>query len=469
MYSRHQRKMRLFHALADAGVVWLAFEAAYRTRAVLQLEREFFFVTGVKLLLLLIAVLAFWGVALWFGDYDELERGARRDRLRRTARQTIAAAAVIVLAQFALRLDISRLFLGAFAAYALVGLALFRWNAEPVLGWYRRKFGAEHFLWIVGTGDAARRVGLLIEDAAAYGLRLSGFIDPAPRVAAIQLRNDYPVRALSELPELLRRHVIDEILFAVPSGELVALEETFLICDEEGVRTRVAVDFFPHVHSEMYLERLGEAPMLTFSGAPHDEFRLLAKRLIDLICAGVAAVALAPFLAIVAIAIKLTSRGPVLFRQQRCGLNGRLFTLLKFRSMVQDAEAMKASLADRNERSLVFKIKNDPRLTPLGKWLRKFSIDELPQLWNVIRGDMSLVGPRPAVPEEVEQYERWQRRRLRMRPGLTCLWVVEGRDSVDFERWMELDMRYIDNWSLALDWKIILRTIPQVVTGKGAH
>jgi len=461
--------MRLFHALADAGVVWLAFEAAYRTRAVLQLEREFFFVTGVKLLLLLIAVLAFWGVALWFGDYDELERGARRDRLRRTARQTIAAAAVIVLAQFALRLDISRLFLGAFAAYALVGLALFRWNAEPVLGWYRRKFGAEHFLWIVGTGDAARRVGLLIEDAAAYGLRLSGFIDPAPRVAAIQLRNDYPVRALSELPELLRRHVIDEILFAVPSGELVALEETFLICDEEGVRTRVAVDFFPHVHSEMYLERLGEAPMLTFSGAPHDEFRLLAKRLIDLICAGVAAVALAPFLAIVAIAIKLTSRGPVLFRQQRCGLNGRLFTLLKFRSMVQDAEAMKASLADRNERSLVFKIKNDPRLTPLGKWLRKFSIDELPQLWNVIRGDMSLVGPRPAVPEEVEQYERWQRRRLRMRPGLTCLWVVEGRDSVDFERWMELDMRYIDNWSLALDWKIILRTIPQVVTGKGAH
>ena len=461
--------MRLFHALADAGVVWAAFEAAYRTRAILQLEREFFFVTGVKILLLLIAVLAFWGVALWFGDYDELERGARRDRLRRTARQTLGAAAVIVLAQFALRLDISRLFLGLLAAYSFVGLTLFRWNAEPVLGWYRRRFGGEHFLWIVGTGDAARRVGGLIEDAESYGLRLSGFLDGSPRVAAMQLRNEYPVRALAELPELLRRHVIDEILFAVPSGELAAMEETFLVCDEEGVRTRVAVDFFPHVHSEMYLERLGDAPMLTFSGAPHDEFRLLAKRLIDLVCAGAALVVLAPLLAAVAIAIKLTSRGPVLFRQERCGLNGRMFTLLKFRSMVRDAEAMKASLADRNERNLVFKIKNDPRLTPLGKWLRKFSIDELPQLWNVIRGDMSLVGPRPAVPEEVEQYERWQRRRLRMRPGLTCLWVVEGRDSVDFERWMELDMRYIDNWSLALDWKIILRTIPQVVTGKGAH
>jgi exopolysaccharide biosynthesis polyprenyl glycosylphosphotransferase len=461
--------MRLFHALADAGVVWAAFEAAYRTRAILQLERDFFFVTSVRILLLLIAVLAFWGVALWFGDYDELERGARRDRLRRTARQTLSATVVIVLAQFLLRLDISRLFLGLFAVYSLAGLALFRWNAEPVLGWYRRRFGGEHFLWIVGTGDAARRVAGLIEDASSYGLRLSGFLDPAPRVSAIQLRNEYPVRGLAELPELLRRHVIDEILFAVPSGELAAMEETFLICDEEGVRTRVAVDFFPHVHSEMYLERLGEAPMLTFSGAPHDEFRLMAKRMIDLLCAGAALVALLPLLAMVAAAIKLTSRGPVLFLQKRCGLNGRMFTLLKFRSMVRDAESMKASLAGRNERELVFKIKDDPRLTPLGKWLRKFSIDELPQLWNVIRGDMSLVGPRPAVPEEVEQYERWQRRRLRMRPGLTCLWVVEGRDAVDFARWMELDMRYIDNWSLALDWKIILRTIPQVVTGKGAH
>jgi lipopolysaccharide/colanic/teichoic acid biosynthesis glycosyltransferase len=167
--------------------------------------------------------------------------------------------------------------------------------------------------------------------------------------------------------------------------------------------------------------------------------------------------------------IRLTSPGPAIFRQERCGLNGRRFVFYKFRSMCEDAHAMRAQLEHLSKRELAMKIPNDPRLTPVGRWLRKFSIDEWPQLWNVLRGDMSLVGPRPAVPEEVEQYKRWQRRRLRMRPGLTCLWAVNGRDEVDFETWMKMDMEYIDNWSLALDWKIILRTIPSVLSGRGAN
>lgn len=469
VFSRHQRKLRLFHLLADGALVWLAFEAAYQTRSLLPLAKDFYFLLPVKILLLLLAMLCYWGTALWFGDYDAMEGLGRREALRRTGRQAMVAPAVLVLVQFLLRLDMSRVFLGLFAVYAGIALLGFRWNAAPLLGWYRRRFSGEHFLWIVGTGDSARRVAGLVEDASGFGLRLSGFLDVNPAVGAIELRREYPVHPLAELPELLRRHVIDEVLFAVPSEQLAELEETFLLCDEEGVRSRVAVDFFPHVRSEVYLERLGTAPMLTFSGAPHDEVRLLFKRLIDVVLAGISLAAVAPVMAVVAVLVKLTSPGPVLFRQVRCGLNGRRFVLYKFRSMVADAEARKAELAHRNERELVFKIKNDPRLTGVGKWLRKFSIDEWPQLWNVLRGDMSLVGPRPAIPEEVEQYKRWQRRRLRMRPGLTCLWVVEGRDAVDFERWMELDMEYIDNWSLALDWKIMLRTIPQVVIGKGAH
>jgi exopolysaccharide biosynthesis polyprenyl glycosylphosphotransferase len=178
----------------------------------------------------------------------------------------------------------------------------------------------------------------------------------------------------------------------------------------------------------------------------------------------------APVMAIVAALIKLESRGPVFFRQVRSGLNGRRFVLLKFRSMAHDAERQKVALEEKNEMSgPVFKMRNDPRVTWVGALLRRTSLDELPQLWNVLRGDMSLVGPRPPLPSEVQQYQRWQRRRLSMKPGLTCLWQVNGRNQVDFDQWMKLDMEYIDNWSLGLDFKILARTIPAVLFSRGAH
>jgi lipopolysaccharide/colanic/teichoic acid biosynthesis glycosyltransferase len=159
----------------------------------------------------------------------------------------------------------------------------------------------------------------------------------------------------------------------------------------------------------------------------------------------------------------------VIFKQTRCGLNGRRFTLYKFRTMVENAEELLSDVAHLNVKTVNFKIPDDPRLTSVGRLLRKFSLDELPQLWNVLKGEMSLVGPRPAIPSEVEQYRRWQRRRLRMRPGLTCLWAVEGRDALDFEEAMRLDLAYIDSWSLAQDWIILFRTVPRVLTGRGAH
>jgi len=209
--------------------------------------------------------------------------------------------------------------------------------------------------------------------------------------------------------------------------------------------------------------------MLTFSGAPHDEVRLLIKRAIDFTLAFVALIVLSPLLLLCVILIRLTSPGPAIFRQERCGLNGRRFLLYKFRTMVIDAEARKAELEHLNVKETAFKIPNDPRLTGIGKWLRIFSLDELPQLWNILRGEMAIVGPRPPVLEEVARYERWQRRRLRMRPGLTCLWTLEGRDSLAFDDWMRLDLKYIDEWSLGLDAIIILRTIPQVLLGRGAN
>jgi exopolysaccharide biosynthesis polyprenyl glycosylphosphotransferase len=276
----------------------------------------------------------------------------------------------------------------------------------------------------------------------------------------------YPLDALGHL---LDRQVIDELIFAVDTKYLAELEDVFLLCDEEGVRTHLAVDFFPHVNSSVYLDRLGPAPLLTFSAAPHDEVRLFVKRVTDIVLAAAALALLMPAMALVALMIKLTSPGPAIFRQVRCGLNGRKFVCYKFRSMCEDAHEMRSQLEHLSTRETAFKLPDDPRLTLVGKYIRKFSIDEWPQLWNVLKGEMSLVGPRPAVPEEVARYKRWQRRRLRMRPGLTCLWAINGRDSLDFETWMRLDMQYIDAWSLALDWKIIFKTIPQVLLGKGAH
>jgi exopolysaccharide biosynthesis polyprenyl glycosylphosphotransferase len=470
MFTR-PRKARVLFGLSDIILGALAFQAAYQTRAVLHLEHNFYLSVERKALVLGFALVAWVTIGLWLGIYEKFQSGHPRVILRDTARQCAYGALCLVLFEYVLRLDLSRSFLGLFSAYAWVLLLLFRLTAGRVAGVIRRGFAAPHYVMVVGTGERAIRMAEALEESAEYGVRLRGFLseqsEDAP--AEIALGALYKVQPIGELPSILRQHVIDEIIFAVGSESLANLEEVFLLCDEEGVRTRVAVDFFPHVNSTVSLDRFGSTPLLTFSAAPYDEIRLLVKRLTDIAVASAGLVVLAPFMAVISILIRLTSPGPAVFRQVRCGLNGRRFLFYKFRSMCQNAEELKPALEHLNTRETVFKIPDDPRLTPVGRYLRKFSIDEWPQLWNVLRGDMSLVGPRPAVPGEVDRYQRWQRRRLRMRPGLTCLWAVCGRDNVDFDTWMKLDMQYIDNWSLALDWKILLRTIPHVLMGHGAN
>jgi exopolysaccharide biosynthesis polyprenyl glycosylphosphotransferase len=474
MFSR-PRKARVLFGLSDIILATAAFQAAYHTRAVLHLQREFYLTAEQKVLVLGFALVAWVTIGLWLEVYEKLVSGHPRVILRDTARQCAYGALCLVLFEYVLRLDLSRFFLGLFSAYAWVLLLLFRLTAGRVVGAIRREFAAPHYVMVVGTGERAIRMAEALEQSAEYGVRLRGFLSEqqhGPEGAApaeIALGSVYQVQPIADLPSILRQHVVDEIIFAVGSESLANLEEVFLLCDEEGVRTHVAVDFFPHVNSTVSLDRFGATPLLTFSAAPYDEIKLLVKRLTDIVVAAAGLVVLAPFMAAISILIRLTSPGPVIFRQVRCGLNGRRFVFYKFRSMCQNAEELRPALEHLNTRETVFKIPHDPRLTPIGRYLRKFSIDEWPQLWNVLRGDMSLVGPRPAVPSEVERYQRWQRRRLRMRPGLTCLWAVSGRDNVDFETWMKMDMQYIDNWSLALDWKILLRTIPHVIAGHGAN
>jgi exopolysaccharide biosynthesis polyprenyl glycosylphosphotransferase len=272
-----------------------------------------------------------------------------------------------------------------------------------------------------------------------------------------------------DLPQILDRKVVDEVIFAISQEELKRMEDLFLLCEERGITARLAINFFPHVIARTHLEELDGVPLLTFTTTPKNELLLFLRRGFDFLGSLILLLILSPVFLLVILAIRLDSAGPIVYRQIRCGLNRRKFVLYKFRSMVQGAEDQKGELAAYNIMDgPVFKMKNDPRVTRVGKFLRKTSLDELPQLINVLRGEMSFVGPRPPIPEEVEKYKGWQRRRLSMKPGITGLWQVSGRNQIDFDQWMKLDLEYIDNWSLWLDFKILLKTIPIVLWGRGA-
>ncbi len=471
MFARHNRLMGIVFLLGDVVLALASFGLAHAVRSHLATARPLYPVSNYPSIIPL--TVAIWVVVgLTAGIYREVhEENLRRvftDPLKVGVTSTILLFAVT----FALKFEIiSRLLLGIYALTDCLLMILFRFLAWRFAAPLRRSVAGYRYFLLVGDGPEVAEIARTLEANEARGMRLFGFVcvqgGPSEELLA-GLTRSYPKVMLPDLPQLLNRQVIDEVIFAAAKEDLEKLGDAFLVCEEEGVKTRVLLSFFPQLVSKVYLERLGAKPLLTFSATPPDEY-LLLKRGLDFIMALIALVALVPLLLILAVAVKLTSRGPILFSQTRCGLGGRKFTLYKFRSMRADADLLREELAALNEvDGPVFKIRNDPRCTPIGRFMRKFSLDELPQLINIIKGDMSFVGPRPPLPEEVEKYERWQRRRLRMQPGLTCLWALEGRSQLSFRRWMELDLEYIDRWSLLLDWKILLRTVPIVLVGRGA-
>ena len=276
---------------------------------------------------------------------------------------------------------------------------------------------------------------------------------------------------LTELPAMLHRYPVGCVVFNVTQTAFSEIEKAILACEVEGVEAWLVADFFKTSIARATVDDFYGKPLLIFRTTPEISWQLVCKRIIDVTGSAIGLLILGPLVMLpVAIGLKLTSPGPVLFKQKRSGLRGRLFTMYKFRSMVTNAEMLKAELEVFNEMTgPVFKIRDDPRITPLGRFLRRTSIDELPQLWNVLVGDMSLVGPRPPIPSEVQQYDPWHRRRLSMKPGLTCIWQISGRNRIGFDQWMKLDMQYIDNWSLWLDLKILVRTLPAILSGLGVE
>ena len=381
----------------------------------------------------------------------------------------VAAGFSLGFLTYSFKLLVSRPVFFAFWCFAALILLLNR----VILHWILRSGNInEHSqikILIAGTDERARQVGRLVESYKMWGYHVVGYLSSEEDPNSSQ--DLEVVGSLKDLPHLLYEHVVDEIIFVgTQRKNLEEFEELVELCQDLGIRIRVATDFLLNLTSEVSLEYLESLPMLTFSTVPDDTIGILAKRVVDVLVALVLLVGFSPFALITGAFIKLTSSGPIFYTQVRCGLYGRKFRLAKFRTMIDGAEDKLWEIKHLNEMGgPVFKMRNDPRVTPLGRVLRKFSIDELPQVWNVLKGEMSIVGPRAPLLEEVQHYTTKQRRRLSVKPGITCLWQVSGRNDIDFIRWMELDLEYIDNWSFWLDIRIMLKTIPAVFTARGAR
>jgi exopolysaccharide biosynthesis polyprenyl glycosylphosphotransferase len=425
--------------------------------------------------LLFIALLVTWGLVLsWFGLYRQHMYRSRARELKDVIAAVSCCAAVLWLARLPFQIElVGPDMLVYFWPMALGFSIAGRLAIRLVLRHLRRSGRNLRHVLIVGTSKRAIELARRMQAIPELGYEIAGFVDDQWMGSDAVRRNGYSVVTdFAGFPDFIARHVVDEVMICVPIKSLYERSSQLVTqCEEQGVTARFVSDVFTPKVGRSYIERFDGHLVLTIDTGGMRGWKVRVKRLIDFTVAAALLIVFAPLMLLIAIVIKLRSPGPVLFMQERMGLNKRRFYLCKFRTMVPDAEKKLAELEHLNEASgPVFKIRDDPRITPIGRFLRKSSLDELPQLFNVLKGDMSLVGPRPLPVRDYESFSTaWHRRRFSVKPGITCLWQVMGRSSIPFEQWMELDMQYIDRWSLLLDFKILLKTIPAVIRGAGAH
>jgi len=366
--------------------------------------------------------------------------------------------------------SISRLFFFLFSGISFSLIVIEKSTVFLFTRYVRRRGRNFRRLLIVGTGRRAMAFIRRVRNHPEWGFHILGAIDDEPARGIKRVDGVDVIGTLEDIPKLLHQDAIDEIVFVVPRSRLSHVEGSLHDCETEGVATTITVDLFDMAIAKANVSEIDGIPLLRFNTTKISEWQLLMKRLIDIVVSGLIIVLLGPLLLFVSLLIKLTSPGPVFFKQQRLGLHGRKFTLVKFRTMRDGAHDVLSQVTDLNEMTTPeFRAKKTGWITPLGRILRKFSLDELPQFFNVFMGQMSLIGPRPAVLDEVDKYANWQRRRFSMKPGITCLWQVNGRNNIAFNDWMKLDLEYLDNWSLWLDIKIMIKTIPVVLFGIGAY
>jgi exopolysaccharide biosynthesis polyprenyl glycosylphosphotransferase len=391
--------------------------------------------------------------------------------LTNVVKTTFIGVCAFFAAHYFLRFGhIPRTYIIAFALVNFLFLALEKTALFYVARELRKRGINRKSVLIIGNGDKTRDFIEVVKNNIGWGLDIVGIVRSASgnftcSTSGIEILGNY-----DDIERILHTNIIDEIIACVPLDQFGQIQKIIECCEREGVQIRFYSDFFGKLVKRVRIDNAYGMNIVSLMATADDEFRLYIKRLMDIAVSSVMLIVLTPLLLIIAILIKATSKGPILYQWNVVGLNKKPFKSWKFRTMVLNADQMKTNLLGRNEMDgPVFKIKNDPRVTKIGKILRKFSLDELPQLWSIFKGDMSLVGPRPAGPHELARYESWHRRKLSVKPGLTCLWQVKGRNRISsFDEWVRLDLEYIENWSLGLDLKILLKTIPALLRGTGS-
>lgn len=423
-------------------------------------------------LALLPFVLSLWMFALTaFGAYRTPRMTSRLTYAWIVTRGVAVGLGSLLTILFFLKVQyVSRGVVMIFAALDLLVLMGIRMG----IVWYfhRSLRHGDHFrrVLIIGSGTRARRAARTLLQKSEWGIRIIGHLDPDVTRIGTRVLEASVLGSLDDITSILKEHVVDEVVLAIPRTMIADVEKIARACEEEGVTLSMMADVFDVTVARMRLVGLGAIPLLMLEPVAQEEWKLLVKRGIDLALATFLLPLVLPLIGLVALAIKLDSRGPVFFKQERVGLHKRRFQMLKFRTMVDGADRLQADLEHLNEANgPIFKIANDPRITRIGRLLRRSSLDELPQIFHVLDGTMSLVGPRPMSLRDVNLFDSGiQRKRFSVKPGLTCLWQISGRSNLPFSKWLELDLIYIQHWSLGLDLRILFRTIPVVLSGKGA-
>lgn len=470
LFDEKSREISRLLFLLDVLLTLLVMVLLYRVHEYLGLEEGHTLLAYVALLIILGVPLSF--LLNRFGAYRGLRVVALGKYAYMVGKSFVISMSVLVAILFFLQVDfVSRAFLLQFSLFSVVVMVSVR---AGLIWWYFRRSvqKGENYLkvLIIGTGRRAKRLTEMLNRHNEWGIHILGYLDTDAEHVGEFVEHAKVLGTVDEITEVLTSQVVDEVILAVPRSSLSFMEEIVNACEEQGVRFRLMADVLDMQVARMRMVEMDGIPLLTFDPVAQNEEMLLVKRLMDLILVLGAMPLILPLMALTALAIKLDDGGPIFFVQQRVGLRKRIFPMLKFRSMVVDAEAKLKEIEHLNEaEGPNFKIARDPRITRVGAFLRKTSLDELPQLLNVIRGHMSLVGPRPMSMRDVDQFDKGiQRKRFSVKPGLTCIWQISGRSNLSFEKWLELDLKYIDEWNLWMDLKILFKTVPVVLKGSGA-